>query len=336
MRKFFLLLCTLALLSPAVVTAWGPTGHRVIARVALQRLPPEVPAFLAADIDWIGARAIVPDSWRAASQPFAKAEEDPNHGWYMERFEFLRTIPRSRNEFLLALYDEHKRLLTANPAAAQLMNVANAGTLPYQVTEIEERLKVAFREWRGLRASGSDTRFIERDAAFYVGWLAHYAADGGMPLHSSIHHDGWIGDNPQNYTREGSIHWRFENDFVDLTGLTDADLERSLPPAERIPDVFDGVRAHLTRAHLRVEQVYALDQRGALRDRADAEARSLVLTCTREAATLLRDLIYTAWLSSGEPGIPIPAPTGFVQPTDPKHPGYNPATGSAPAPRPPS
>lgn len=336
MRKFFLLLLTLAGVAPATLTAWGPTAHRVIARAGVSALPGDVPGFLKADIDWIGARAITPDSWRAASEPFAKMAEDPNHNWYMDRFEFLRPIPRSRTEFTLALYDEQRRLLPTDPAAARLLNIANAGSLPYQVAEIEERLKVAFREWRGLRASGGDTRFIERDAAFYTGWLAHYAGDSAMPLHTSIHHDGWVGDNPNSYTRDGSIHWRFENDFVDLTTLTDADVAVNLPAAVRIPDVFTGTLAHLTRAHTRVEQVYALDAAGALRDRGNAAARTLVLTCTREAATFLRDLIYTAWITSGEPGVPIPPPPGFVAPTDPRHPAYNPATGSAPAPIPPS
>ncbi len=53
----------------------------------------------------------------------------------------------------------------------------------------------------------------------------------------------------------------------------------------------------------------------------------LVQRCTSEAAQMLRDLIYTAWL---ETGVSTPVP-GRLQPTDPRHPKYNPATGSAPA-----
>ena len=45
-------------------------------------------------------------------------------------------------------------------------------------------------------------------------------------------------------------------------------------------------------------------------------------------AALLRDLIDTAWVTSSVPAAPR---TGIVQPTDPKNPGYNPATGTAPA-----
>jgi len=70
--------------------AWGQTAHRVISRAAVA-LPSEVPAFVGQQIDWIGVRSITPDSWRNASEPFA----------------FKTTIPRSRYELVLALYDEY-------------------------------------------------------------------------------------------------------------------------------------------------------------------------------------------------------------------------------------
>ena len=44
-----------------------------------------------------------------------------------------------------------------------------------------------------------------------MGWLGHYVADAAMPLHDSIHHDGWAGDNPKGYTRDPNIHGRFES-----------------------------------------------------------------------------------------------------------------------------
>src|SRR6476661_3169353 len=96
--------------SAVFLNAWGQTAHRVISRAAVKALPSDVPPFVGQQIDWIGLRSITPDSWRNASEPFAKIEEDPNHGWFMEQFAFMRTIPRSRYEFVLALYDEYKRL----------------------------------------------------------------------------------------------------------------------------------------------------------------------------------------------------------------------------------
>ena len=50
------------------------------------------------------------------------------------------------------------------------------------------------------------------------------------------------------------------------------------------------------------------------------------LSTDAEAATVLRDLIFTAWLASAEPAAPR---TGIVQPNDPANPRYSPATGSA-------
>jgi len=328
MRQFLTIVVLAAACAPAAVGAWGMTAHRAISRAAVRALPPEVPPFLARQIDWIGERSITPDSWRGASEPFAKIEEDPNHGWFMEQFAFMQPIPRSRYEFVIALHDEFLRLRTSDPEKARLTNVRWTGTLPYAAVETYERLKVAFREWRRAEQSGSNRTFIEQDAAFYTGWLSHYIADGAMPLHTSVHHDGWQGANPAGYTTEPSIHSRFETSFVDRMNLGDADLVARVPEATRLPDPFTAVLAHLERSHTRVERVYQLDRSGAYGDAGNSEARALVLMCTTDAATLLRDLIYTAWLGSGEPLAPVP---GGLQPMNPLHPQYNPATGSAPA-----
>jgi hypothetical protein len=282
MRKLTLVIAIMAA-GPDQARAWWVTGHTVINRTAVATLPPEVPDFLRRHIDWIGERSLAPDSWRDTTEPSLKAIEDPNHTWYMERLPALGPIPRSRNDFILAARD-----------------VRRTGTLPFSVIETYERLKVAFRIWRDLRAKQQNTASIELDAAFYVGWLGHYVADGAMPLHTSIHHNGWVGGNPKNYTRDPSIHWRFEWEFVDLIGLSEKDLTGRIPAAKPIADPFAAFLAYLDRSHTRVERVYALDQRNAYEDAGSAEGRELVYACTSEAAAMLRDLVYSAWLGNGK------------------------------------
>jgi hypothetical protein len=316
---------------PVTLAAWGLTGHVVISRAAVNALPADVPAFVKRQIDWIGSRSITPDSYRSATESFIKMEEDPSHEWHVEQVAFLKTIPRSRVEFVQAVYDEYKRLEKTAPAKAAFANVRATGTLPYTAVEVYERLKVTFRTWRDQQKEKQDASFTELDAAFYIGWLSHYIADGAQPLHSSIHHDGWIGDNPKNYTRDGALHWGFENDFVDLIGLNERDIQSRIGPARSIADPFAAILAHLDRSHTRVEQVYALEQQHAFGDKSNAAGRELVYACTTDGAAMLRDLIYTAWLTSASPAAPR---TGIVQPNDPANPRYNPATGSAPAPLP--
>ena len=308
--------------------AWGAAGHRVVSRAAILALPAGVPLFLARQIDWIGSRSVLADSWRGPYEPFSKAAEDPNHVWYTEQFAFLKQIPRSRDEFMLAVYDEHLRLRASDPAKAALTNIHYTGTLPYAVVEGYERLKVAFRTWRTLRAQQQDTTFIEQDAAFYIGWMSHYVADGAQPLHSSVQHDGWVGDNPKGYTRDGAVHWLFENTFVDLIALHERDIQARIPVTPTVlADPFAAVLAHVDHAHTRVEQVYQIEQRKEYETKDSGEGRELVYATTAAASTLLRDLVYTAWMNSGR-GEPDFDPND--QTNNPKNPRYNPATGAAP------
>jgi len=330
-RVALALVILLVVVAPQRLSAWGARGHTIVSRAAIQSLPLAVPLFLSRQIDWIGERSVLADTWRRPTEPFLKEAEDPNHVWQMERFAFIRTIPRSRDEFMLAVYDEYQRIKNSEPDRAAYMNMHYTGTLPYAALECYERLKVAFRMFREQRAAKQDTTFIEQDAAFYVGWLSHYVADAAQPMHTSVQYDAWTGDNPKGYTRQPGIHWKFENDFVDLIGLNEGDILPRIPPGpRRIADPFTAMLEHIARSHTRVERLYALDLQKPFDTRDSREGREFVYTQIADAATLLRDLINTAWATSADPA---PA-AGMTDPTnDPKNPQYNPATGSTPAPR---
>jgi hypothetical protein len=72
------------------------------------------------------------------------------------------------------------------------------------------------------------------DIAFYMGGVGHDVADAAQPLHNSIHHDGWSGDNPKRYTRDPRIHGRFETQYVDLIEVTsEAPLRKGRPGGAR-------------------------------------------------------------------------------------------------------
>jgi hypothetical protein len=266
------------------IAGWSLAGHTMINRAAIAALPDDGPAFLKRQIDWIGARSTAPDSWRDAGGPALSADEAPNHLWRMERLPaaIANALPPSRLEF-----------------ARQVGDVTRTGTLPYAILETYQRLEVAFGIWRRRDAAHQDTSFIELDAAFYAGWLGHYVADGGMPLHTSENHEGWIGANPKGYTTDHSIHARFEHDYVVSIGLTEAEVARHIGPPKALADPLREVVRYLERSHARVEQVYGLDLRHAFDDPSNREARELLYACTGDAAAMLRDLIDTAWISSG-------------------------------------
>ncbi len=335
----------LVLASTSTAWAWGERGHYTINRAAVRAIPDDGPAFLRAHEDWIVYLSIIPDSWRRPSEPFVKILEDPNHGWFREQFAFMKDVPRSRYEFVLALDAEHRRLVTAGDAkGAALTNVRWTGTLPYAAVESYERMVTGMRRYRDAKVKGQDTRLVELEIASYLGRLGHYIGDGAQPQHDSVHHDGWVGDNPKGYTTDPRVHGRFETQFVEAIGLSSEDVQQNVPAALVLADPFDAVLAHLDDAGARVEEVYRLDKAGAFADPknadlssdlsaeariAKAEACALVFRQVTRADALLRDLAHTAWIRSGETVTFNPTDNPILQ----SHPQYNPATGSAPAAR---
>jgi hypothetical protein len=145
-------------------------------------------------------------------------------------------------------------------------------------------------------------------------------------LHDSIHSDGWRGDDPKGYTRDRSIHGRFESRFVDGIGRTTNDIAGRLgAPAHKSGDMFDAVLAYLDEAASRLETVYKLEKRDSFANFADKDVRALVYQRTAAGAAMLRDMICRAWTESATPPAVVDP-----SPLDEKNPRYNPETGSAP------
>jgi hypothetical protein len=312
---------------PQAAFPWGTRAHAVIDHTAVDTLPDDGPVFLKKYADYIAGSASIPDTWRQSSEPFSKIEEDPNHGWFREQFAFMKTVPRSRYEFVIALYQEYLRIEKSDPEDAKRMNVRWTGTLPYAAAEVYGHLVADMRLLRRARAEGKDSAFLEQTCAFYVAWMGHYIGDGSQPLHDTIHHDGWQGPDPNGYTRDPKIHGRFESQYVDAIGLTETDiLPRIGKPGHLQGDVFDLILAHLDEAGSHVEEIYKLDKRNAFADVYDEEAREMVYSRTAAGARMLRDLVYRAWLESALPVTPVRS-----SPIDLGSPLYNPETGSAPA-----
>ncbi|QWT20033.1 hypothetical protein KPL74_20075 [Bacillus sp. NP157] len=308
---------------------WGHRGHAVIDRTAVESLPADGPVFLRNYLGFIEDSSTLPDDWRDDATPFSKMEEDPNHGWFEEQFAFLHPIPRSRFEFIIALDKEQQRLAAAHSPEAARTNVRWTGTLPYALVEVYGHLVTGFRSYREQQAHGQDTAHIETACAMYVAWMGHYVGDGANPMHVSIHHNGWQGPNPNNYTRDPKVHGRMESNFVDAIRLSDTDILKQVKPLDPINgDVFDAVLAYLDESHSHVERAYQIDKRGGWAEPGDKEARDFIYQRTATGAGMLRDLVYRAWRESALPRTPH-----GTSPTDSANPNYNPETGSAPAER---
>ncbi|HXU21434.1 MAG TPA: nuclease [Verrucomicrobiae bacterium] len=287
---------------------WGNRGHTDINFVAASKIPKSMPLFFrtraaVARIAYLGPE---PDRWRGASEYALNNSQSPDHFIDLERVEGLGALPKGRYEFYKMLYA--KRAATQVHPDDYLPE--NVGLQPYITMEVFERLKVAFRDYRSLKQAGKDTGAVEQDAIFYAGWLGHYVADGSQPLHTTIDYDGWVGANPDGFTTQRGIHWRFENDFVNRT-ITAKDFAAMAGAPHQLDDVFNDYLKYLWVSHGFVKQIYEFDKSGSLNGSGTPEAVKFTEQRLAAGSQMLLDLWYTAWLESAEPAPgganPVPA-----------------------------
>jgi hypothetical protein len=301
LRLFFPLLGTLAALSTAVLApasahAWGDEGHRMVNRLAASSLPSDVPEFLRSKeavslIEYLGPE---PDRWRSSAEPELSSAQAPEHFIDLEPADALGPLPHKRFDFLAKVY-----------AAGQ--NPSKIGLQPWEATEVWERLKAALRTYRQLSADHKSTREVEQSVLFYAGWLGHYVGDASQPLHTTIQYNGWTGPNPNGYTTDHKIHSEFETAFVhDNEQTLDAGAKAKLTAPHVIEgDIFDQYVAYIRHSATYVEKVYQLDKAGGFTGAGSTESRDFTAERLAAGASMLRDMIYTAWVDSAQP---VPKP----------------------------
>jgi hypothetical protein len=277
------------MLSTPSADAWEHDGHTMINRLAASTLPADVPAFLRtpAAIDEIEYLGPEPDRWRSPAEPELVAAQAPEHFIDLELADALGPLPHKRFDFEAMVF-----------AAGQ--RPEKIGLQPWETDEVWERLKAAMRQYRFLAAGRQDTKGVEAAIIFYSGWLGHYVGDGSQPLHVTVQYNGWTGPNPHGYTTGHQIHHQFEGPFV-AANMHAPDVQAKMTaPAVIQGDMFDAYVAYLRHTATYVEQVYQFDKSGAFIDAGTPESRDFTAARLAAGASMLRDMIYTAWIDSAQ------------------------------------
>jgi hypothetical protein len=273
-----------------VAHAWGNEGHRMINRLAAKTLPDDMPAFLRSEaaldeIEYLGPE---PDRWRSPAEPELVAAQAPEHFIDLEPADVLGPLPHKRLDFEAKVFAAGER-------------PEKIGLQPWAATEVWERLKASMRQYRAMAANHEDTKPVQDAIEFYAGWLGHYVGDGSQPLHTTIQYNGWVGPNPNGYTTSNRIHWQFEGPFV-AANIHAPEVEAKMTPAKAIDgNIFDGYVAYLRQSATHIETVYRLEKAGGFSGAGTAESRQFTAERLAAGASMLRDMIYTAWLDSAVP-----------------------------------
>jgi hypothetical protein len=293
--------------------AWGADGHRLINRLAAANLPSDVPEFLrdkqaVETIEYLGPE---PDRWKNRAEEDLSVTQSPDHFLDMEWADLAavacapgvdgcpasgKDLPRRRYDFIRAV----EKAAAAHPEMG--LTAEKIGFQPWQVQEVYERLKVGLREYRKLLAAKQDTKPAETAVLFYAGWLGHYVADGSQPLHDTIQYNGWTGSNPNGYTTEHKIHAQFETMFV-MAAAKASDVQPLVAASKPhvLTEEWADYLAYLRHSNSLVERTYQLEKAGGFVGTGTPESRAFLDERLAAGAIELRDIIYTAWVKSGDP-----------------------------------
>lgn len=232
-----------------------------------------------------------PDRWRGAGRS-ADDENSPEHFLDYEYVADLE-LPRGRHDFIALLYGSGR-------AREKLLAPDTAGFIVWQIAETTETLTDQFRRWRSM-TDGPDREQVEETIIFLAGTLGHYVADAANPHHATIHYNGWMGDPSRGFRNDCEAHARFESVFV-TNNLELEDVTPRVASPQGRPDAFAEAVALIRDSNAKVEELYALDARGAFDyPRGLPEGDAFAARRLALGASTLRDLWWSAWVRSATP-----------------------------------
>jgi hypothetical protein len=265
-----------------------------------------LPAFLRTDAAAvaIGELSREPDRSRSAGKAH-DADRDPGH--FVDGDDDGKIAGVVPLAALPATRDDYEAALRAAGTSSWKM-----GYLPYSIIEDWQQLAKDFAYWRvddaGARHATDPNHkiWLEADRArreaqilLDVGFLSHFVGDGSMPLHASIHYNGWGAfPNPNGYTQD-KVHSPWEGIYVRQVVTPEAMRAAMAPFRDCGCPIEQRVGAYLAGDAATVVAFYELEKAGAFKL---GVVKGVEFTTGRIAAgaSELRDEIVLAWRASAD------------------------------------
>lgn len=320
MKKIFVLLASCALVS-RTAWAWDYEGHRLVNQLALASLPPNFPAFALTPSarERVAFLAGEPDRWRNASDLALKHFNAPDH--YIDLEELApyglkpETLPPLRYDFVaqLAVFRaaHPKNFPAIDPAKNADHTRELVGLLPWTITEYYAKLKSEFSYLKAFESAGGTPEEIanaQANALYTMGVMGHFVGDASQPLHTTMHFNGWAGENPRHYNTNRTFHAWVDGGFILKRNLEGdlGDMEKKLRPAQIVSlngqavaseKMFYAVVNFLAEQNKLVEPLYQLDADHKLSGEGDVppEGKAFIEGQLIKGGQMLGDIWFSAW-----------------------------------------
>ena len=302
--------------------AWDYENHRIINQLALASMPADFPQFIRepANAERVAFLAGEPDRWRNVpdlplkqsggswSDHFCDMEYIPEAGldW--------ATVPSFRYDFIVQFAAGRAAHASNFPTIDPAKNADHTrewpGFAPWAIVEQFGRLRSGFSYLKIFEELGRPEEVANAQAniLYVMGVMGHTVGDCAQPLHTTKHHNGWVGANPKGYTSWPGLHSWIDGGLTTKIGLRLPQVASRAVPAAPVPlaarsdgrdPVFAAAVEYLQAQHRQVEPIYVLEQQGKLGQGEQGvvadEARAFIEARLLEGGRMLSALWLTAY-----------------------------------------
>ena len=319
--KKLLLLAGVSALVGQTVFAWDYEGHRLVNQLALASLPKDFPAFaLTSEAqERIAFLAGEPDRWRNTPNLELKHANGPDHYIDLEelslydlkpealpplRYDFMAQIARSR-----AAHPE--RFPAIDPEKDTDHTRELSGFLPWAMTEYYAKLKSEFSYLKAFENDGGTPAEIanaQANIVYTMGVMGHYYGDASQPLHTTMHFNGWTGNNPNHYNTNRSFHAWIDGGYIFKAGIEGdlGDMKKKMRAAHIVTfngqaaqaeQVFPAIVSFIAEQNKLVEPLYQMDKDHKLSGEGEPglQGKPFIEGQLMKAGQFLADIWYSAW-----------------------------------------
>jgi hypothetical protein len=281
-------LLVLVIAFPVSVSAWGFEAHKLIADRMIAMLPAELRPLFDKRRAFIVERAIDPDLWRTVGWE----QEPPNHFLDIDHASFgpypFDALPRDYSAAVQKFGREF---------------IETQGLLPWRTAEFYGRLQREFESLKRQPAPG----YALDNIVLYSAVLAHYVADGHVPLHAVVNYDGQL-------TSQNGVHSRWEAELFERNRATLKIAPTALKPVTSPRDfMFETLLAsHRASANVLESDTRAAEGRQLYDDGYfEAFGKGTLPTLEKrlnESIAGVAAVITGAWEQAGKPAVPTELP----------------------------
>ena len=313
LRRFIVFILVGLLIGPADVHAWDYLRHRFVNQLALASLPKNFPAFVrtATNTERILFLGGEPDRWRNQRDRALRHLNSPDHYLDIEDLEPYQLKPAQlshfRYEYVEQMAAARVRLKLPLPSENADRIKGHPGFLPWAINENYLKLVSAFSYLKVFEEMGTPLEIANARAnvVYRMGILSHFIGDASQPLHTTRHFNGWVGDNPKDYTVSRRFHSWIDGGFLEAIGGHDEKaLLAKVRPAKRLatPEStddasgrFQAVMQYILGQHALVEPLYQLNKEGDLSPDKPAKGKAFLQAQLQKSGSVLGDMWVTAW-----------------------------------------